>query len=316
LESGAIDVTELYTTDAEIRYFGLRVLKDDLHYFPDYYAVFLYRNDLTDDAPEVVDAILQLEGRISASAMLEMNSRARPLKSETRVTERQVAADFLAQNGFIQTGGGGGENLLRVELRLTAEHLYLVLLSLSAAVLVAVPLGIVAARFPAFGQTILGATGVVQTIPSLALLALMVPYLGLGTKPAIVALFLYSLLPIVRNTYTGLHELPLNLRESAAALGLSSLARLRLIELPMATRSILAGIKTSAVINVGTATLGGVIGAGGYGERIMTGIRLSDTRYILEGAVPAALLALVVQALFELVERGLVPKGLRLKATE
>jgi osmoprotectant transport system permease protein len=208
--------------------------------------------------------------------------------------------------------------LIELELRLTGQHLFLVTISLALAIVLAVPLGILAARFPRSGQIILGATGIVQTIPSLALLALLIPlpFMGIGARPAIVALFLYSLLPIVRNTYAGLHDLPLPIRESAAALGLSSFARLRLIELPMAMRSILAGIKTSAVINVGTATLGGVIGAGGYGERIMTGITLVDKRIIAEGAIPAAILALVVQGLFELIERGLVPKGLRLKAAE
>ncbi|HQU45697.1 MAG TPA: ABC transporter permease, partial [Pirellulales bacterium] len=153
----------------------------------------------------------------------------------------------------------------------------------------------------------------IQTIPSLALLVFMIPVLGLGAKPAIVALFLYSLLPIVRNTYVGLHDIPASLRESAEALGLPPFARLRLVELPLASRAILAGIKTAAVINVGTATLGALIGAGGYGQPILTGIRLDDVGLILEGAVPAALLAVFTQSVFELTERWLVPKGLRLK---
>jgi osmoprotectant transport system permease protein len=118
----------------------------------------------------------------------------------------------------------------------------------------------------------------------------------------------------VRNTYAGLHDIPLPLCESADALGLPPLARLWRIELPMASRAILAGIKTSAVINVGTATLGAIIGAGGYGQPILTGVRLDDKALILQGAVPAAVLALLVQGLFELAERWLVPKGLRLRA--
>ena len=140
----------------------------------------------------------------------------------------------------------------------------------------------------------------------------MIPLLGIGTPPAVFALFLYSLLPIVRNTYAGLNDVPVSVRESADALGLPPLARLRLVDLPIASRSILAGIKTSAVINVGTATLGALIGAGGYGQPILTGIRLDSVPLILEGAVPAAVLALLVQALFELAERAVVPKGLRL----
>ncbi len=141
----------------------------------------------------------------------------------------------------------------------------------------------------------------------------MIPLLGIGGPPAVLALFLYSLLPIVRNTYTGLREIPPAIRESAAALGLPPFARLQIVELPMASRSILGGIKTSAVINVGTATLGALIGAGGYGQPILTGLRLDNVGLILEGAVPAAVLAIVVQGVFEIAEQLLVPKGLRLK---
>jgi osmoprotectant transport system permease protein len=179
---------------------------------------------------------------------------------------------------------------------------------------VAVPLGVAADRYPKFGPIILSITGIIQTIPALALLVVLIPLLGIGAVPAIVALFLYSLLPIVRNTYTGLHDIPTPILESASALGLPPGARLRLVELPLAARSILAGIKTSAVINIGTATLGALIGAGGYGQPILTGIRLDDVSLILQGAIPAALLALMVQGLFELAERSIVPQGLRLKA--
>jgi osmoprotectant transport system permease protein len=183
--------------------------------------------------------------------------------------------------------------------------------ALLAAVAAAVPLGIVAARRPAAGRLILGAVGVVQTIPALALLVFMIPLLGIGAGPAIAALFLYGLLPIVRNTHAGLTGIAPELRESAAALGIPARARLRMIELPLAAAAILAGVKTSAVITVGTATLGALIGAGGYGQPILTGIRLASVPLILEGAVPAALLALVVEAGFGLLERIVVPAGLR-----
>jgi osmoprotectant transport system permease protein len=177
---------------------------------------------------------------------------------------------------------------------------------------IAIPLGIVAARHPRYGHVILGVTGIIQTIPSLALFVFMIPLLGIGGPPAVVALFLYSLLPIVRNTHAGLNDIPAAIRESAEGMGLPRGAQLLLIELPLSTRAILAGIKTSAVINVGTATLAALIGAGGYGQPILTGIRLDDLALILQGAVPAAVLALLVQGLFEVVERGLLPKGLRL----
>jgi osmoprotectant transport system permease protein len=140
----------------------------------------------------------------------------------------------------------------------------------------------------------------------------MIPLLGIGSWPAIFALFLYSLLPIVRNTYAGLEGIPVHIKESAEVLGITPLARLRLIELPIASPSILAGIKTSAVINVGTATLGALIGAGGYGQPILTGIRLDNISLILQGAVPAAILALLVQGFFDLIERLFVPRGLKL----
>jgi osmoprotectant transport system permease protein len=164
---------------------------------------------------------------------------------------------------------------------------------------------------PRLGQVILGVVGIAQTIPALALLVFMIPLFGIGAGPAVIALFLYSLLPIVRNTHTGLSGIPLPLLESAEALGLPAAARLRLIEAPLAAPAILAGIKTAAVINVGAATLGALIGAGGYGQPILTGIRLDDAGLILEGAVPAAGLALGVQWLFEWAERTMVPRGLR-----
>jgi osmoprotectant transport system permease protein len=252
--------------------------------------------------------MLRLEGRISEAAMTEMNERVK-LKG---ARESHVAAGFLADNLGLQIEVYD-ENLIQSLLRNTREHLILVAISLLAAIVLAVPLGIVAARYPQMGQGILAVTGIIQTIPSLALLVFLIPLLGIGAVPAMVALFLYSLLPIVRNTYTGLHDIPGPILESAAGLGLPAGARLRLVELPLAARSILAGIKTSAVINVGTATLGALIGAGGYGQPILTGIRLDNVYLILQGAIPAAVLALLVQGLFELAERAIVPKGLRLK---
>jgi osmoprotectant transport system permease protein len=310
LADGAIDVVDLYTTDAEIAYYGLQVLDDDLHHFPEYRAVLLYRSDLETRAPAALKAMLSLEGRIDTATMIGLN---RAVKMD-RQTESAVAAEFLASHfGLADTRQANG--LASRLLQRTIEHLRLTLLSLAAAILVAVPLGIVAARRPRTGQAILAAAGIAQTIPSLALLVFMIPLLGIGGPPAVAALFLYSLLPIVRNTASGLLGIPRSIANSAIALGLTPMRRLWRVELPLASPSILAGIKTAAVINVGTATLGALIGAGGYGQPILSGIRLDDFGLILEGAVPAALLALAVQALFELAERRLVPRGLRLKPT-
>jgi osmoprotectant transport system permease protein len=304
LAGGAIDATDLYTTDAEIAAHDLVVLEDVRHFFPDYEAVLLWRKDLPADAAA---ALRRLEGRISARQMIDLNARVK-LRHEA---DAAVAADFLAAALGVR-GAARIEGRARRIAGRTVEHLQLVGISLAAAMIVAVPLGIAAARRPRAGQVLLGAVGLVQTIPSLALLVFMIPLLGIGARPAIAALFLYSLLPIVRNTAAGLSGIPPEIRDSAEALGLPRLARLRLVELPMASPSILAGIQTAAVIDVGTATLGALIGAGGYGQPILTGIRLADLGLILEGAVPAALLALVSQALFELLGRAVVPRGLRL----
>jgi osmoprotectant transport system permease protein len=307
LASGEIHATELYSTDAEIKQYNLRVLRDDLSFFPPYECVWLYRADLKSRSAGGFAALARLEGRISSAEMAAMNARAQI----DRVSEDRVAADFVTEKFRIKAQVTSDTFVGRLLKRL-AEHLTLVAISLTAAIVVSIPLGVTAARQPRLGPVILTITGLIQTIPSLALLVFMIPWLGIGAKPALAALFLYSLLPIVRNTATGLRDIPVSLRESAQALGLPTGARLLKIELPMAARSILAGIKTAAVINVGTATIGAMIGAGGFGQPIFTGLRLDDRAMILyEGAIPAALLALAVQGAFDLAERFLVPRGLR-----
>ena len=216
LKSEEIDATDLYTTDAEIKAYGLRVLRDDLGFFPSYECVWLYRSDLPARSPRAVDALARLEGRITAAEMAALNAGAKI----DRVAEEQVAAAFVAEKlgieAAVRTEPFAGRLLRRL-----GEHLALVSISLAAAILAAIPLGVVAARLPRLGAVILGATSVIQTIPSLALLVFMIPWLGIGAKPALAALFLYSLLPIVRNTVTGLSDIPISLRESAEALGLS-----------------------------------------------------------------------------------------------
>ena len=304
LASGAVDVTDLYGTDAEIPYYRLRVLKDDRRYFPPYAAVYLYRADLAQRAPAWVAALRGMAGRIDAATMQRLNAQ---VKLE-HAREADVAAAWLGVEAPTATGRAA-----RVWQR-TREHMALVGISLGLALLVALPLGVFAARRPRLGQAVLSLTGVLQTLPSLAVFVFMIPLFGIGAKPAIAALFLYSLLPIVRNTHAGLTGIPRDLRETAAAIGLPPRTRLWRIELPLALGTILAGIKIAAVINVGTATLGALIGAGGYGQPILAGIRLDDIALILEGAVPAAVLALLVQGGFEVIERLLTPRGLRIVA--
>jgi osmoprotectant transport system permease protein len=299
IAAGRLDVMDVYSTDAKIERFKLRVLEDDRHFFPRYDAVLLYRADLPQRLPRPFGELQKLEGRIDQGLMIRMNAAAE-LEGQNFA---QAAALFFGETrgtkrDFIGTLFGADF------WRLTREHLELVLTSLAASIAVGIPLGIAAAKLPRLAQVILAAVGVIQTIPSLALFAFLIAAVGtIGVVPALIALFLYALLPIVRNTYTGLGAITRGMRQAAMALGLESQQRLRLIELPLAMPSILAGIKTSAVINVGTATIAAFIGAGGYGERIAAGLALNDNLTLLAGAIPAAALALIVQGAFELAER-------------
>jgi len=301
LEAGNIDVIDLYSTDAEIDYYDIKVLKDDRNFFPEYQAVIVYRKELEEQIPAVMNLIKQMEGKIPENRMVQMNA---DVKIEGR-DSRQVASDFIGQTFGITTEVASDGMWQRL-WKNTLGHLYLVGISLGLAILIAIPLGIVAVKIEAVEQIIIGAVGILQTVPSLALLVFMIPLFGIGAFPAMAALFLYSLLPIVRNTHAGIKNISVPVMESARALGLPGLFILKKIELPLAASTILAGIKTSAVINVGTATLGALIGAGGYGQPILTGIRLDSTALILEGAIPAALLALAVQGIFDLAEKYIV----------
>lgn len=298
LEAGNIDVIDLYSTDAEIEYYDLKTLEDDRGFFPKYEAVFLYRKDLSERQPEYVQVLESLEASIPDKDMVAMNAA---VKLEGN-SDAEVASAFIKRQLDVQTTIES-ESIWTKLWRNTLGHLYLVGISLGLAILVAIPLGVLAVKIQAIESAVIGAVGILQTIPSLALLVFMIPLLGIGAVPAMAALFLYSLLPIVRNTHAGIKNIPVPILESAYALGLPNSIILKKIELPLALPTILAGIKTSAVINVGTATLGALIGAGGYGQPILTGIRLDDTSLILQGAIPAALLALLVQAVFDLIER-------------
>ena len=310
IAEGNLDVIDVYVTDPEIAYYELEILNDDRNFFPGYEAVFLYRVDLAERRPAAVEALERLAGRIGPARMRAMN-KAVKLDGEE---EAAVAARFLNETFSTEITADAADGMLqRIWTRLL-EHLWLVAVSLSGALLAAVPLGIAAHRFKRGGGFILSAVGILQTVPALALFVFMIPPFGIGAEPTIAALFLYSLLPIVRNTHAGLSGIPADLRDSALAMGLSARSRLLKIELPLALPTMLAGIKTAAVINVGIATLGALIGAGGLGQPILTGIRLDDVGLIFQGAIPAALLALVVTGAFELLGRWLIPRGLKLEA--
>ena len=303
-----VDVIDIYSTDAKIRQYGLRVLKDDLNYFPRYDAVLLYRLDAPARFPKAWAAIARLEGRISADQMIAMNAA---VELEGR-SFASVAHDWLAPAARrTAVKGGLAAKLFDASLwTLTRQHILLVVVAVGLACLVGVPLGIVAAFAPRLRQGVLALAGVLQTVPSLALLAMLIPLLGMiGTVPALVALFVYALLPIVRNTCTGLLGVPRGLPLAAQALGMGKRDTLLHVQLPLALPVILAGVKTAAVMSVGTATIAAFIGAGGYGERITIGLALNDNDMLLAGAIPAAVLALLTQAVFEVIERVLARRG-------
>jgi osmoprotectant transport system permease protein len=301
LAAGTIDVIDLYTTDAKIERYGIHVLQDDRSFFPSYEAVLLHRADARSRFPAAFAEWQKLEGTMDNRTMIRLNARA----ELDKVPFAQVAAEYLGE-------ARGRRRSLWSALfapdfaRLFGQHLALVFGSLAAAALIGVPLGIVAAKRRLLEQPVLVLTGLIQTVPALALLAALIPLTGtIGVWPALIALFLYALLPITRNTHAGLTQVPAGLVQAGTALGLARRQLLAHIELPLAAATIMAGIKTSAVINVGTATIAAFIGAGGFGERIVQGLALNDHAVLLAGALPAAALALLVHGLFEAAERTL-----------
>jgi osmoprotectant transport system substrate-binding protein/osmoprotectant transport system permease protein len=302
IAASRIDVMDIYSTDAKIERYKLRLLEDDRKFFPRYHAVLLYRLDVPQRFPDAWRALQKLEGRIDERKMIRMNAAAelegKSFAQAAALLDSDDGSQKATQRKFLNSLFGPDF------WRLTGQHLLLVFVSLAASIALGVPLGVAAVKLPRMAQLILGTVGVIQTMPSLALFAFLIALIGtIGTLPALIALFLYALLPIVRNTYAGLTGISTGMRQAAMALGLPPRERLRLIEVPLALPSILAGIKTSAVINVGTATIAAFIGAGGYGERIASGLALNDNVTLLAGAIPAAALALLLQGAFELGER-------------
>jgi osmoprotectant transport system permease protein len=300
LANQQVDAIDIYSTDAKIAQLKLRVLQDDKRFFPRYDAVIVYRLDVPTRHPAAWQAIVKLQGRINEQQMIAMNAAAE-LQGQPFAA---VAKNFLTGQPLTAPQRTVLNVLFDQDFgRLTRQHILLVLASVLAAACVGVPLGVAATRLPHLQQPVLAVVGMLQTIPSLALLALLIPLVGaIGVVPAMIALFLYALLPIVRNTITGLEQVPRGLVHAASALGLQHTQALRSIELPLAWPVILAGIKTAAIISVGTATIAAFIGAGGYGERIATGLALNDTTTLIAGALPAAALALLTQAVFEALE--------------
>ncbi|CAN5122241.1 glycine betaine ABC transporter substrate-binding protein [soil metagenome] len=298
-----VDVIDIYTTDAKITHLGLTVLTDDEAYFPRYDAVLLYRLDVPKRFPAAWRSLQGLAGSIDEVAMIAMNARA----ELEGVAFDVIARDHLAGAVRNDAKRGFWAKLTGPDLaRLTWQHLGLVAASVALAAALGVPLATAVAPHARLRGLVLGATGLLQTVPSLAMLAALISLVNqIGSLPALLALTLYALLPIMRNTCTGLAEVPTGLKLAAAALGLTAAQSLRHVELPLALPTIVAGVRTATSIAVGTATIAAFIGAGGYGERIVTGLALNDKELLLAGALPAAALALALEALFGLLALGL-----------
>jgi osmoprotectant transport system permease protein len=314
-----IDALDVYSTDGRLILYNLKVLKDDRSFFPPYEAAALVRGETLAKHPEVGAVLGLLAGSLSEDAMRGYNLRLQ----EKHESEVVVARDALRSIGLIVKAGKAPERASRKpgvlayfwgarrDLgRLTLQHLGLSAAALLLGALVAIPLGLWLERHRRWAETVIRLLGLLQTVPSLALLAFMIPLLGVGAIPAIVALWIYSLFPIVRNTYTGVRDADPKAVEAATALGMTPGQILREVRLPLAAPVVMAGLRTAAVITVGTATLAAFIGAGGLGEPIVTGLQLADSAMILSGAIPAALLALVVDGALGVVEKSLRPAGL------
>lgn len=303
IQNGELHATDAYSTDGDIPKYDLILLEDDKAFFPTYLAAPLLRADF----PERGKAILrELAGTLDEEKMQQLNAEV-IIEGKTFA---EAASAFLLEEELLEKSDVQSDGFWQRLWRRLVRHIFLSAVALSAAILIAVPLGIFVYRVERIGRPVLYFTGLLQTIPSIALLAFMIPLLGIGVMPAIVALYLYGLLPILRNTAAALFNVDPVLKKVSVGMGMTRWQRLRYVELPLAVPTILAGIRTAAIIIIGTATLAAFIGAGGLGEPIFTGLFLNDTTLIMEGAIPAALLAIVVELLFELVERFFIPAHL------
>lgn len=299
VKNNKVDFAEAYSTEPMIKKLNFTILEDDRHFFPKYEALALFHNNFPEKARNILKL---LSHRISNDTIMKLNSMA-----VSGVGIQQIANRFLVTNNFItqKTQTKSSDFWIRTYTR-TKTHLFLTSFAVLLATLVAFPFAFFSAGNPKMSKLILGLTGIFQTIPSIALLAFMIPLFGIGHKPAIVGLFIYSLLPILRNTYTAINQIDPRLIMVAKSIGLYPLEIFFLVKFPLAFPTLLAGVRTATILNIGTATLAAFIGAGGLGEPIVTGLALNDSRLILQGAIPAAFLAIVIDGIFSLVEKLLV----------
>lgn len=317
IAAGELDVIDVYSTDGRLARHDLVLLEDDLGFFPPYEAVPLVRGDALARHPQARAILQRLAGTLDDAEMTRLNHA---VEVEGR-TASEVAGEFLATLGWsrLQPDPGAGVDGSNASSAWTGtgrrlfEHMVLTLLAVGLAASVGIPLGIFMQGRPAWERVSLGVAGILQTVPGLALLAIAItiPGLGLNARSAVLALTLYAVLPILRNTHAGVRSVDGELVEAARAIGLSPRETLLRVQLPLATGTILAGVRTATVVTVGMATLAAFIGAGGLGEPIVTGLALNDPELILAGAVPAAILALAADAGLGRLEVRLTPRGLR-----
>lgn len=315
--TGKIDCLDVYTTDGRLLDHDLQILEDDRNFFPPYAACALVRGAALERHPEIGATLALLAGGLDAETMRQLNRRVETQREDLAA----VAQDGLAALGLLEGRARPASAARRRNLPAymwshraalaarTLEHLALSGAGLGLGIAVAVPLALWLERRRRIAEPVLRVIGTTQTIPSLALLAFMVPVLGIGAVPAIAALWLYAVFPILRNTYTGLRDAAPDVVHAAVAAGMTGAQVLRHVRLPLAAPVILAGIRTAAVITVGTATLAAFVGAGGLGEPIVSGVQSVDPTVILSGAIPAAVLALLVDGSLAAVERALRAPG-------
>lgn len=312
-----VDFIVAYSTDGRIKAHQLKLLKDDLFFFPPYDASYLTTKEAVEEFPEILQAFKLLEGSITEKEMTNLNYEVDQRKRDSGV----VAREFLESRGLItvtsRSGTKGGFiaffNAKKDYFRkILSEHIVLTFTALFFAILIAIPTGIAMTRFRWLKKLLFPIVNTVQTIPSLALLGFLVPFLGIGFIPAVFSLFLYSLLPLIRNTYEGIKGIDRKYIEVSQGMGLTPLQILLKVEIPLALPIIMAGLRTAAVIVVGTATLAALVGAGGLGDPIFRGVATVNSNLIFLGAIPAALLAIVMDKLIGFAESFFVSPGLKL----
>lgn len=317
LQDEQVDMIMAYGTDGRISAYHLKVIADDKHFFPPYWAAWVFKEETLKKYPHLKDAMNIFHNLINKKEMQKMNAQVDQFKR----SPRDVARNFLISKGILHGKIVKGKKRSFLQfvykkrkylLKVTKDHIKLSALSLLLALLISLPTGILLTRFEKLAGPVFAVVNTLQTIPSLALLGLLIPLTGIGFTPAIIALFLYSLLPLIRNTYTGINGVNKNYIEASKGMGLTSLQILKSVEIPLAMPVILAGVRTSSVIVIGTATLAALVGAGGLGEPIFRGVATINSQLILLGAVPSALLAIIVDKLLALAELRLISKGLQL----